>query len=151
MHKGFTIIETVLTVAVLALVVSLSTPAYRNFIVKYQLNVSARDSQQLIRTAQVLSMATRDDDQYGVHYTTGSGGTIILFKGASYASRDLTYDELTYTLPNSLSLSSTISGSDVVFLKREGSTSNIGTLTLTSTDGDFRDLIVNSVGMVDVN
>lgn len=147
---GFTIVELIVTLAIFVLLVAAATPAYTTFFVKYQLVTKASDLRELLRTAQGLSMANLGDDTYGVHYATGTGTTYVLFKGASYASRDLSYDELSTTLPNSVSLTSTVSGSDVVFTKVEGSTGDEGTITLTSSGGDVRTITVNAAGTVDL-
>lgn len=143
--RGFTLVELVISVAFLLLLVAAATPAYREFTAKYQLDANARDLEQLLRTAQNLSMATRDDDTYGVHLT---GGSFTLFKGASYAARDsATFGEISYALPGSISLSETVVGDDVVFGKVDGTTDDVGTVTLTGRSGT-RTITVNEAGLV---
>lgn len=149
--RGFTLIELVLVVAFLLLLVAAATPAYVEFTAKYQLDANARDLEQLLRTAQNLSMATRDDDTYGVHLVSGAGGAFVLFKGASYAARDaVTFGEISYALPGSISLSETVTGDDVVFGKVDGTTDDIGSMTLTGRSGT-RMITVNEAGRVTFN
>ncbi len=149
--RGFTLLELVISVAFLLLLVAAATPAYREFTAKYQLDTNARDLEQLLRTAQNLSMATRGDDTYGVHLVSGSGGAFTLFKGASYAARDsATFGEISYALPGSISLSETVTGDDVVFGKVDGTTAGVGAVTLTGRSGT-RTITVNEAGLVTFN
>jgi type II secretory pathway pseudopilin PulG len=150
-RRGFTVIEVLTVLFFLSLLAAGTVPLYRTFIIKYQLVANAEELQQLVRTAQNLSMANRADSQYGVHLVSGAGGQFVLFKGASYATRDTTYDEISYDLPSSLSLSETVSGEDIVFTKFQGGTSNTGTVTLTSTELDTRTVTVNAAGMVELD
>ena len=141
----------ILTVAIVAIITVAALPSYRNFYIKYSLDAASDDLQQYLRTAQSLSMASQNDDQYGVHLVTGTATTMVVFKGTSYASRDTSFDELSETLAPSLTLSSTVSGGDVVFTKVEGSTTNTGTVTITSSEGDVHSVTVNAVGMIQLD
>lgn len=149
--RGFTLIEIVLVVAFFVLLVAAATPAYVEFTAKYQLDTNGRDLEQLLRTAQNLSMATRDDDTYGVHFVSGAGGEFVLFKGASYATRDTTtFGEISYALPGSIALSETVTGDDVVFTMVDGTTDDVGTVVLTGRSGT-RTVTLNEAGLVTFN
>lgn len=151
MARGFTLIEIVLVVAFLVLLAAAAMPAYREFTAKYQLDVSARDLEQLLRTAQNLSMATRADDTYGVHFVSGAGGSYTLFKGASWSARDsATFGEISYDLPGSISLFETVTGDDVTFGIVDGTTDDVGAVTLTGRSGT-RTITVNEAGSVTFN
>lgn len=149
--RGFTLIEVLVVLAFLTFAVAAALPGYSNFTAKYQLDASARDLESLLRSAQNLSMATRDQDTYGVHLSGGPGGSFVLFKGESYAARDATtFGEISFDLPGSISLSDTVSGDDVVFGMVTGTTEDTGEMTLTGRAGT-RTISVNEAGTLNLD
>ncbi len=149
--RGFTLVELLVVIAMLAVLFLVTSPAYESVLVKYQLVTNASDLRELLRTAQGLAMASREDSAYGVHFLPGKGGGYVLFKGESYATRDLAYEELSTTLPRTLTLVSSVAGDEIVFSTLVGSTEDAGEVTINSTIGDSRAISVNAAGMVDVN
>ncbi|MEK7105240.1 MAG: prepilin-type N-terminal cleavage/methylation domain-containing protein [Patescibacteria group bacterium] len=150
--KGFTLIEAVLVVAVLTLVVGATVPKFSAFSERYQVDNKSDELTQLLRIARNKSMMSESDSPYGVHLVTGTAGSFTLFKGATYATRDTSYDEEVHTLPNGITLGKTVAASDVVFTKVEGSTSNAGSITVALQGTTVTHTIsVNSAGMVQLD
>ncbi|MFC1622917.1 Tfp pilus assembly protein FimT/FimU [Patescibacteria group bacterium] len=141
-EKGFTFLEVILTIAVIAVLVGMSAPIFYSFQAKNELDTATNIVAHSLRRAQVLSQSVDGDISWGMDIRSGS---ITVFKGASYAARDADYDEVF-----DVSTSITPSGvGEIVFSKFYGEPGITGTITLTANTGNTRSLSVNSKGMVD--
>lgn len=139
-EKGFSLLEVLLSIAVIAILAGLSLPITRTMLTKNDLDVATSTVAQTLRRAQILSQAVDGDTSWGVKVQSGS---ITLFKGTSYAARDASYDE-NFDLVSSITPSGT---TEYVFSKLSGLPQTIGTITLT-TESDTRTVTVNEKGMV---
>jgi len=143
-QRGFTLIEMLLTVGILAALASLSLPIYSSFASRNDLDLDTQTLASMIRRAETYSRTMNGDSNWGVKVQAGSA---VLFKGASYATRDSTVDE-TDTITNTVTVGGSIS--EVVFTKLTGAPSTTGTITLTHTaTNDVRTITLNAKGMVD--
>jgi len=140
-NKGLTLIEILLSLAIIGLIAGFSAPVYQSFMVRNDLDIATGAVAQVLRYAQTQSQAMHGDSSWGVHI---GGGNITLFKGASYASRDTDYDEET-SVPSTISASGL---TEIVFDVLTGAPQSTGTLTLTSVNGDTRIIFVTSKGVV---
>jgi prepilin-type N-terminal cleavage/methylation domain-containing protein len=140
-HRGFTLLEMLLSVALMAVISGIGTPIYQSFQNRNDLDIAANSVVQSIRRAQMLSQAGAGDSTWGVHVESGS---ITLFRGTSYASRSTDVDEV-FSMPTAI-VSSGIS--DVVFDVLTGEPQTTGTLTLTSQANEIRTITINEKGMV---
>jgi len=122
-RKGFTLVEALLVLALLAIVVAISMPLYQNLQVRTDLNNQANI------TAQTLLIAS---------------SSINLFSGNSYAARDINYDEV-FSLPNSISPATS---TELVFSKYWGLPNATATVTFYSVNNESRILGVNSQGTI---
>jgi prepilin-type N-terminal cleavage/methylation domain-containing protein len=140
-ESGFTLVEVLLSVVIVGMLVGLSLPIYQSFQNRNELDIAAEGIAGMLRRAQVYSRGVSGDSQWGVHVETGSA---TLFKGASYAGRDATYDE-TAAIPSSF----TVSASDVRFSKLTGMPIETGTIaTITSLNNETRTVTINGKGTV---
>ncbi len=139
--KGFTLIEMLLSIAALSIIAGIGVPVYQSLQVQSDLDIAATTLAQNYRRAQTLAQASDGDTMWGIN--VGSG-YVTLFKGASYASRDSSYDENS-DLPASVTPSGV---SEVVFTKFSGFPQTTGTTTLTSVGGGVRDIHINAKGTV---
>jgi len=138
--KGFTLLELLLSVALISVIAGFSLPVYRTLIKKNDLDITVNSIAVSLRRAQVLSQAVDGDTTWGVKVQSGS---IVVFKGVSYAARDTSYDE-SFDLQTSISPGGT---TEVVFAKLTGLPQSTGTTTLTS-ESDTRTVSINAKGMV---
>lgn len=138
--RGFTLMEVVLTMAVLVILTGLSIPLYQAFQVKNDLAVSEEMIVQALRRAQMLSQGVDGDTTWGVSVASGS---VVLFQGTSYASRDASFDE-TYDMSGSITPSGV---SEVVFAAFTGSPQTTGTMTLTSSNNETQTVTINAKGV----
>lgn len=141
LRRGFTLIETMLAIALIAVLSGLSIVFYTSFQNKNSLDLATNTITQSLRRAQVLSRAMDGDSTWGLNVQSGS---ITVFKGASYAARDITYDE-TFDTPTNITPSGL---SEVVFTKLTGDPNSTGTFTLTNADGETSAITINGKGMI---
>jgi prepilin-type N-terminal cleavage/methylation domain-containing protein len=141
-EQGFTLIEMLLSVGLISVIVGISLPIYASFQTRNDLEITTQTIASMFRRAQTYARGTSGDSQWGVAVQTGSA---TLFKGATFASRDATYDETT-----SISPATNISGlGEVIFAKLTAAPSTTGSITLTSNTNDTRTITINGKGMVD--
>lgn len=141
-QKGFTLLEVMLSIAAIMIIVGISIPIYQLFQVRNDLDIATVEIAQSARRAQALSQAVDGDISWGIKIQSGS---IVVFKGASYAVRDTTFDEV-FEVPASITPSGI---SEVVFAKFTGLPETTGTITLTSNTNETRNIIINQKGMID--
>lgn len=140
-QRGFTLLELLLSVAIISLLAGLSLPVYRTLLSKNDLDIAATVTASSLKRAQVLSQSVDGDITWGVKVQSGN---IIVFKGTSYFARDASYDE-NFDLVTSIAPSGT---TEYVFSKLSGLPQAIGTVILT-TESDTRTVTINEKGMVD--
>lgn len=139
--KGFTITEVLLSVVLLGMIAGMSIPFYRTYLDRNELDQTTMTLAQTMRRAQFMSIAQDGDSAWGVKVSSSS---ILLFKGASYLTRDQNVDEST-TLAPTIGFSGL---SEVVFQKGSGVPSTTGTSTFISNNGEIRNVTINQKGMV---
>lgn len=142
MRGGFTLVEIILVVAIIAITAAATAPVYQSFQSRNDLEVAVNAIPPALRRAQVLAQAPDGDTSWGVRIQSG---TIVVFQGASYAARNTTLDEVT-------DITSTITPSglaEVVFTKFTGLPNTTGTITLTNVNGTIRNITVNGKGMIE--
>lgn len=140
-EQGFTLLELLLSVAIISLIAGFSLPVYRTLLSKNDLDISATVTASSLRRAQNLSQGVDGDITWGVKAQNGS---IVIFKGTSFASRDTNFDE-TFDVPTSISVGG---ATEIIFSKLTGLPQTTGTFNL-STESDSRTVTINAKGMVD--
>ncbi|NQV89283.1 MAG: prepilin-type N-terminal cleavage/methylation domain-containing protein [Parcubacteria group bacterium] len=142
-QRGFTLIEVILSVAIIVVIFGLST--FGAVKLSNRLYVAPADT-GLINIFSTAARKSRDgsgQSDWGVYLPyneiSRALNEIIVFKGSSYALRDSDYDvsyrfsDTTLFVDVSLSGASPSSGDDheIVFSVLTGQTDNYGTITLT--------------------
>lgn len=89
----------------------------------------------------MLSQGIDGDTTWGVKVQSGS---IVLFKGATYAGRDPAFDEV-FNMPGTITPSGL---GEVVFAKFSGEPQAMGTVTLTSSTSETRTITINEKGTI---
>jgi len=144
---GFTLIETLLVLTIIAVMAVLSVPFYQSFQIRTQLDDRSEEIVQSLRKAQSKAMAVEDDKVFGVHFENNK---FVLFKNTPYNPDDPD-NEIT-DLPATLSISFNLNGggSEVVFDKLKGTTANDGTVSISSVNNESRTINVSQVGKIEV-
>lgn len=129
---GFTLIQLVIALAILAIVGMISIPSIMYLVKLPPLNSAAEEIISTLKLAQNKTISSEGNSQYGVYFKMVTDPhELILFKGQSYELRDQAFDK-SYPLPLSVELYGTDlgGGSEIVFDKLTGSTANAGSISL---------------------
>lgn len=153
-RRGFTLVELIIVVSLIVAFATLTIPLYAHFQTGQEVGTVAEAIAQGLREAQSRSMAGDGDRTWGVYFDDdpgGNGDKFVLFRGATYATRDAGFDLVT-ELADSVSLGSIslAGGNAVIFSKLVGATGNTGSLVVSSTNNDSATIRVNAAGVVDV-
>lgn len=136
--KGYTLIEVLLTVSLMVLLVGISIPIYQNFQILNELDSAVNLTVRSLRSAQLQAQSVQLDSQWGVSFVSN---TVTIYKGATYATRDATYDQ-SYSIPVNV----TVTGvSDIAYTQVFGDTSTTGTITFTNFN-KVKTIVINSKG-----
>jgi len=90
-QKGFTLIEVMLVVAMIAMLASMTIPISFGSLKKQSVEEESSKLLGILRQTQAKSMEGRDDSLWGVYFTPES---YTVFKGNSYEEREPVYDEV---------------------------------------------------------
>lgn len=142
MKKGFTILEMLLVLTIVAFLAGVSAPIYMSFQARNELNVATTILVQSLRRAQTLSRAMENDETWGVYL---DGSDLTIFNGASYSARNTEYDEIFSVGP----LIYFSGNSEIVFDLSTGETSDTGDIIINSNNNETRTITINAKGMVD--
>ena len=140
--NGFTLMEVLLSLAIIALLAGMSVPIYQSFQIRNDLNTTAGTVAQVWRRAGFLASASDDDSNWGVYINDNH---IVLFKGQSFAGRDDNFSEI-YDLPGGIKPTGL---TELVFEKFTGRPTDTGSLTLTGRTGETRVIEINELGTVE--
>ena len=141
-QAGFTLLELMLSIAIISVLTGLSLPLYESFLRRNDLDLTVQSAASLVRRAEVYARGNSGDSVWGVAFQSSG---ITLYKGASYATRAAAFDE-TVAMPGSVNVSGL---SEVTFAKLTAMPSASGTVTFAGTTNDARSLTINAKGMVD--
>lgn len=141
-QNGFTLMEVLLSLAIIALITGILIPAYHTFQMRNDLEVAVNVTAQTLRRAQILSQAVNGGSDWGVYVQEKS---ITLFQGSSYDSRDSGFDEI-FSISSALTLFGT---QEFVYTSFSGLPQSTGTLTLSLNSDENRNITVNTKGTVD--
>lgn len=142
-QNGFSLIEVLLSVAMIGAVAAITIPVYRQTVIQNDTQLATEIVVQGLRRAQALSRASLDDREWGVYMTSGE---VNIYKGSNYTTdRDAGFEEL-FEISTAVSFSGL---TDISFSKLEGEPSADGSITITSSTGDTRTIVVNEKGMID--
>ena len=139
-RKGFTLIELMLAIALMAIVVGFAAPLLLSYQRSSILATDIYKAQESIRRAQTLASNSQEDSNWGAYVTNND---ITVYKGNNYGARDVNFDE-TVSLSNITLVSGTIEFNFDVF---SGETLDTGTLTF-SVDNKTKGINVNEKGLV---
>lgn len=124
-RAGFTLIEGLLTIAIMGVITGVSIPMYHKYEERSCVQLAAENIVQAMSRARMLSQSAEGDSGWG--YSAEHG---VLFKGASYAARNPVFDE-SYPVGDCADLSGL---SEVAFKKLTGDPIVAGTIEIDNGD-----------------
>lgn len=148
---AFALIELVIVLAIIGILMFIVFPAFRLFQQQSSADQKAQEIVGLLRIAQSNTIGSKGLASYGVYFDISvAPHTYILFKGNTYATRDQSFDDI-HLLPSSLELYNiNIAGSQVVFDRLTGQTSQFGNISIRSVSdvSQSRTVYVESIGQI---
>jgi hypothetical protein len=126
--KAFTLIELILTTAIVLVMGTFSSVFYSRFFQSSSVDLTVDRVVGTFRKAQIYSMEGRLNDTWAVNYATSSA-KLTLFKGKPpFATRDSHYDEV-FLLGSNMVVTGW--ASDIYFNRMTGTPSATRTITVT--------------------
>jgi len=138
--KGFTFVEIIIAVAVVAFLMILIVPWGINFYNTQQLDDTSQEIVQALRRAQLQAMTGSFDSSFGVYFGLGY---YALFRGNSYVAKT---DEESFSILSAVSFSGL---SEIVFSKLTGVPNKTGNIIL-KLGKDSRTININSIGRINL-
>jgi prepilin-type N-terminal cleavage/methylation domain-containing protein len=147
MHKGFTLIEALITIAIIAVLAGMSTLGIVNFGKSSDIEGGRTTVVQALRQAQSNSLADLDQKTWGVHFENNKV-TIFPDSGSGFDSAEK--NNQVKLMPTGVSIAFEFGGGvDLMFDKGKASTLSPGTITLSSSANTTAEITINSEGMID--
>jgi type II secretory pathway pseudopilin PulG len=156
-NGGFTIIEAVISVVLIAVVAGMSVPLLSQTVVSKDLPTSVAEAVDALREAQSAVMSGRGDSAYGVHF---HGTGFVFFKGATYSESDP--DNVVHALSDIVAITDVAlvpggtcalpagtGNCDVHFANSRGVAAETGTVTFTDQTDAVKTISLNAAGLVD--
>jgi hypothetical protein len=132
--------EMLVVISIFLLLVVGSIETYVQVKVNESLYAISGEIADAARRAELKSQAVDGDSQWGFHVNAAQ---VIVFKGASYASRTVSSDE-TYQFPSSVVLTGTV---EYIYAKMTGMPNTTGTITI-ALSGKSKTLSINAQGII---
>jgi len=150
-NLSFTLVELLITVGILAVLMTMAVPAFQFFRGESELNETAEEIINILRLSQNKTLASERASNYGVYFESDK---FVLFKGVSYDP--LAPDNDIHNLRKRLEIyeiSLAGGGSEIVFDKLVGTTSQFGSTSLRlKTDASkTRTIYIENSGQVNLS
>lgn len=151
MNRGFTVIEILFAVFIMALVLAIVLVSLSKLNSSQALDKSATLVASILDEARSLTLSAKSDSQYGVYFEASQ---IVLFKGDTYLPLDpgnvLTSLNSLVGLRN-ITLSG--GGKSVIFKRLSGNTDQAGRaeIFLKGSPGTFRVVTIGGTGVVELD
>ena len=149
MKRGFTLLEMILVLAVIAVVSGILLGAFASFREASQLTETHSSIIGILKDARSRTLASKGNSNHGVHFEEIK---TVLFKGSTYSSSDPSNE--IYLLPAGIKISSinlTGGAADTVFTRLLGTTTASGKITITSKrdSGQSKTIDILSTGVIE--
>lgn len=148
--KGFTLTELLVVIGILAILLGLGMPAFRNFEKKSDLDRTAEILVNVLRLAQSKTLASEGAEKWGVFFSTSSN-QYILFRGEDFSSRNPGYDETKEFSQNVeiKEIDTNTGANEIVFERLTGAAGVYGYISLKLKGGSAEKLVyVENSGLI---
>jgi prepilin-type N-terminal cleavage/methylation domain-containing protein len=151
--KGFTLIEIMTTIGIMAVLAGFSYPLYDNWRSVSLLDATVSEAVNILRLAEYKSASGMDDSAYGVFFEPIDGriSRMVLYKGDSYDQRVRGSDE-SYDIGDRIILETDPQGNDIHFKKYSGFPETARHLDfIDRSTGNGSAVLINPIGLVEIN
>jgi type IV fimbrial biogenesis protein FimT len=150
--SGFTLMELMVTIAIIAILSAIAIPNFIAWVPKFKLGGGCRDVLAILQKTRV--QAVKDNTNYVLMFDTGNESyTAFLDDGAGTPANSgngvLDGGErvlVQKTLANGIDISATTLPGDLVVFNTQGIASTAGTITLTDNSGNVRQIFLELAG-----
>ncbi len=139
--RGFTIIEFILMVAIFLMLAGMAPAFYGRFLLQDAVAETADRLAFSLRSAQGYALSGKEGAPWGVAL---DGSSIVLFRGASFATRDPVFDRKV-SVPASVSIGGF---TETVFARVSGAPDAPIVASITASGGVSRTIRMNALGVV---
>lgn len=152
-NHGFTLIELMVTIAVMAIIATMAAPSFNNMLISQNLKTTAFNMKDTLKEARSRAMLNRNDivvcssmDQTGVAISTAICGANLV----GYSSMSIPLQESSVVIANVEKKITVKAASDTYFIfSPRGNLTTTKTITLCSSVGSYI-LTVGIPGTVDI-
>lgn len=140
MKSGLTFIELIIVIAISLVILTIILGSFSRFNRSVTFDRDAEKILSMLHKARSDTLASKNDVRYGVHF---EGTKIVIFSGSVY-NPNSPQNEIFYLKSfESISNISVGGGSDVLFDRITGATSNFGSVTLSVLGGSLPPKIIS--------
>lgn len=149
-QRGFTLIEILVSVAILLILLVLSITSFTTLRRQVEIDSSGQNILSVLRLARSRTLGSEAESTYGVHFETDK---YVFFKGNTYTAGASDNKEYTLTDSEIYEINLNGGGSEVVFNRIRGTTSQFGNvkIRLTNQTTKINTININSSGQVSLN
>ncbi len=138
-ERGFTMIEILLVMAIIAIVTTFSAVFYSRFLTQNAVANAADQVAGQIQKARIYAMSGKQNSNWGVSFTSP---ILTLYSGASYAARNPSLDEK-FRINSNVSVTGLL---DLNIARATGVPGAVTTVTI-SAGNNIKTVTINSQGM----
>lgn len=142
--KALTSIELLLSLAIISLILAVSTPFYLSLYTRSKTESALKEIEAAVHRTKIKAMASELDDNWGI--AIGADNRITIFKGSSYSSRNTNYDESS-AIESGIEIENT---QEVIFSKGTALPNTNPTIILKNNNEETIQIYIDSYGNTEI-
>lgn len=139
-NQGFTLVEMLLSIAIIGVIFGFSLPLYQSLQNKNNLELASDLTIDNFRLARTMAISQASNSAWGLYASTSD---LFIFQGNSFNTRLVDSDVVSH-LPDGVRVSGTI---EFIFERLSGSPQATGTLILINSFGQQKIITINERGL----
>jgi prepilin-type N-terminal cleavage/methylation domain-containing protein len=147
---GFTLVEFLVVLAIITLITGIIASVFVSFRNQQALGKDVEMVIEVLRQARSQTLTSQNSSQYGVHFSSSG---VTLFTGASYSAGNVTNQNYFLTSSDTIvTINLAGGGSNLVFQRLSGETSQNGSVVLTSlATSKTKTVTIYKTGLIESN